>query len=150
MESESHGVSVRRKASQEASMSLENVATSVVSMESEASSKSVVRMESENVSVGISADGNGGDDGVNDEEEIVVPVQDSLFSPPLSSVPGNGNEAGAFWEMFGSSGAETGVLDVIRRESFSLGDVLDEDNVLDGLASSRELLSYVFESDGFF
>jgi hypothetical protein len=62
---------------------------------------------------------------------------------------GGKSEAGAFWDFFGSSEIEGGASAVMRRESFSLADLLDEDDVLEELAGSLELMEYLLREDTF-
>ncbi len=79
------------------------------------------------------------------EERTDSPGPDEEEGPGASGK----SEAGAFWDFFGSSEIEGGAAAVIRRESFTLGDVLDEDDVLEELAGSLVLMEYLLREDIF-
>jgi hypothetical protein len=110
------------KVNQKAEMEFESeaVVSQKVEMDIESEVRAVVSMETERLEV------------VSDECIEAEVVQAA--------------ETGAFWELFASAQVESGAGAVIVRESFTLADVLEEEDVLEELAGSVAMLEY-FISD---
>ncbi len=58
-------------------------------------------------------------------------------------------EAGAFWDIFASSEQEGGTAALIRKGSFALSELLDEDDVLEELGGSPVLLDFLLRREIF-